>query len=98
MRTLLKDSSDFTDRTVQHWKMQNCSLGMRRCPHGLNVNTNAWLSEVTHWSLLASIFVRSEGDVHNWLILSRGMVEKSGSSWASQNSINGVSIVELISF
>lgn len=53
---------------------QQVFLGYASRTHGLNVSTKAVLSEVTHWSLLASNLCGSEGDVDNWLILSRRIV------------------------
>lgn len=53
-------------------------LGYPSRTHGLNVSTKAGLSEVTHWSLLASNLCGSKGDVHNWLIFSRGIEESLG--------------------
>lgn len=53
---------------------QKVFLGFASRIHGLNVSTKAVLSEVTHWSLLASNLCGSGGDVDNWLILSRRIV------------------------
>lgn len=53
---------------------QQVFLGYASRTDGLNVSAKAGLSESTHWSLLASYLHRSEGSVHNWLILSRRIV------------------------
>lgn len=85
MRTLLKDSfggrkgkKSVTFPTRPSSLGRRVFLGYASRTHGLNVSTKAGLSEVTHWSLLASNLRGSEGDVHNWLILSRRTEESLG--------------------
>lgn len=64
--------------TSSNLERQQVFLGYASRIRGLNVSTKMGLSEVTHWSLLASNLHGSDGDVHNWLILSRRIVVSPG--------------------